>query len=167
MQRFVEGGVAHLADSLAATYEIAKRRGWPVAPGVRESISVEARGIWRTYAMEVTEHGDDPSIRVSAGFRLSVPERRLAAVIDTMEVVNDTLSHGAFHFRRPASRVLFRVAVPIALLQSPASLIVDSLIDHAIGCCDAAYPALQTAASTDQSAETAVRAAMLRPVGSA
>jgi hypothetical protein len=98
---------------------------------------------------------------------MKVPKRRRAGLYELLALANERLWLGHFDLAAGDNSPSFRYAVLLRGFSSVGSEQVEDLVDIAVSECERFYPAFQLVVWGGKSAEDAMAAAMIDPIGEA
>ena len=155
------------ANPIDLVEEIVQANEWAHDRASDEEMVVEISGRWCDYRLLFLWQREVSALHFSCGFEMKVPKPRRAAVFELLATVNERLWIGHFDLaprdQSPSIRqgVLLRGASGACVEQ------LEDLVDIAVTECERFYPAFQLVVWGGKSAEEALAAAMIDPLGEA
>ncbi len=140
---------------------------WACERLAENEIAVEIEGRWCSYRMWFGWEGELDALMLSCAFDLKVPKERLSEVYRLLAYVNERLWVGHFDIFSEESVPTFRHALLLGGHDMPTDEQLADLIDITVSESERFYPAFQYVIDGGNSAEDAVRAAIIDPVGEA
>ncbi len=162
----VESSVSH-GNPIDLVEEIVLANEWAHDRASDEEMVVEVAGRWCEYRMFFVWQQEISAMHFSCGFDMKVPRNRRAAVYELLAVVNEKLWLGHFDITTEDMSPAFRQAVLLRGSLGASVEQIEDLVDIALTECERFYPAFQLVLWGGKSAEDAIAAAMIDPVGEA
>jgi hypothetical protein len=132
-----------------------------------EEIVVEITGRWCDYRLYFVWQEEISAMHFSCGFDMKVPKGRKAAVYELLALVNEKLWLGHFDLASDDNTPAFRHAILLRGAMGASVEQIEDLVDIALSECERFYPAFQLVLWGGKTAEDAITAAMIDPVGEA
>jgi hypothetical protein len=142
-------------------------QGWQFQRGCDDDLSAQFRGQWCDYSLHFTWAGDFNAVHFTCAFDARVPDKKRHEARDLLALANDRVWLGHFGIWEPEGLPMFRHAVLMRGAPPLTETQVRDLLDIAIAECERFYPAFQYVLWAGKSAEEALDAAMIEPVGEA
>ncbi len=160
-----DGAAAAPIDMLEAWFEA---HGWPSERVGDEEIVASTKGAWGEYELRGVWRDDDNVMQFLGFPDINVAPHQLAAVYETIGLVNEQLWLGHFELWAGAGTVLFRNAVLLdrdepALTLDQAETLIEAAVDEL----DRFYPVFQFVLWGGKSPKDAIAAAMVETRGEA
>lgn len=140
---------------------------WACERLAENEIAVEIEGRWCAYRMWFGWEGELDALMLSCAFDLKVPEEGLSEICRLLAYVNERLWVGHFDLFSGERVITYRHALLLGGHDMPTDEQLADLIDITISESERFYPAFQYVIGDGKSAEEAVSAAIIDPVGEA
>lgn len=147
--------------------EIVQANEWPHDRSSDEEMVVEISGRWCDYRLLFVWQREINALHFSCGFEMKVPRPRRAAVYELLAAVNERLWLGHFDLAADEHSPAFRQGVLLRGAGGASVEQIEDLVDISVSECERFYPAFQLVIWGGKSAEEAIAAAMIDPVGEA
>jgi hypothetical protein len=147
--------------------EIVIANDWAHDRAGEDELVVEIPGRWCDYRLYFLWQEELTALHFSCGFDMKVPKRRRAGLYELLALANERLWLGHFDLAAGDNSPSFRYAVLLRGFSSVGSEQVEDLVDIAVSECERFYPAFQLVVWGGKSAEDAMAAAMIDPIGEA
>lgn len=140
---------------------------WPHDRASDEEIVVEIAGRWCDYRLFFVWQEEISAMHFSCSFDMKVPKPRRASVYELLAFINEKLWLGHFDLAAEDSSPAFRHALLLRGGYGASTEQVEDLVEIALSECERFYPAFQFVIWGGKSAEDAMTAAMIDPIGEA
>ena len=147
--------------------EIVLANEWAHDRASDEEMVVEVTGRWCDYRLYFVWQEEISALHFSCGFDMKVPKARKAPVYELLALVNEKLWLGHFDVASDDNSPAFRHAVLLRGALGASVEQIEDLVDIALSECERFYPAFQLVVWGGKTAEEAITAAMIDPVGEA
>ena len=147
--------------------EIVLANEWPHDRASEEEMVVEISGRWCDYRLLFVWQEEISALHFSCGFDMKVPKARRPAVHELLATVNEKMWLGHFDICSDTTLPMFRHAILLRGALGASVEQLEDLVDMALTECERFYPAFQLVIWGGKSAEEAVIAAMIEPMGEA
>jgi hypothetical protein len=147
--------------------EIVIANDWAHDRAGEDELVVEIPGRWCDYRLYFLWQEELTALHFSCGFDMKVPKRRRGVLYELLALANERLWLGHFDLAAGDNSPSFRYAVLLRGLSGVGSEQVEDLVDIAVSECERFYPAFQLVVWGGKSAEDAMAAAMIDPIGEA
>jgi hypothetical protein len=147
--------------------EIVQANEWPHDRSSDEEMVVEISGRWCDYRLLFVWQREINALHFSCGFEMKVPRPRRVAVYELLAAVNERLWLGHFDLAADEHSPAFRQGVLLRGAGGASVEQIEDLVDISVSECERFYPAFQLVIWGGKSAEEAIAAAMIDPVGEA
>jgi hypothetical protein len=147
--------------------EIVQANEWPHDRASDEEMVVEISGRWCDYRLLFVWQREINALHFSCGFEMKVPRPRRTAVYELLAAVNERLWLGHFDLAADEHSPAFRQGVLLRGAGGASVEQIEDLVDISVSECERFYPAFQLVIWGGKSAEEAIAAAMIDPVGEA
>lgn len=141
--------------------------GWTHERVNDNELAVEIAGRWCVYRIWFGWEEELACIMMSCALDMQVPEASIKSVHSLLAFVNERLWVGHFDVFADENVPTFRQAILLNGQGYPTEELLGDVIDITISECERFYPAFQYVIWQDKSAEEAVQAAIIDPVGEA
>jgi len=158
---------ATTANPIDLVEEIVQANEWPHDRSCDEEMVVEITGRWCDYRLLFVWQGEINALHFSCGFDMKVPRPRRAAVYELLAAVNERLWLGHFDLAADDNSPAFRQGVLLRGTSSASVEQIEDLVDISVSECERFYPAFQLVIWGGKTAEEAITAAMIDPIGEA
>ena len=156
-----------LANPIDLVEEIVAANAWSHDRTADDELLVEVTGRWCEYRLYFAWQEEIGALHFACGFDLKVTKQRRAAVYELLALVNERLWLGHFDLASDGDSPSFRHVVLLRGAPGASVEQVEDLVDIALNECERFYPAFQLVVWGGKSAEEAIAAAMIDPVGEA
>jgi hypothetical protein len=147
--------------------EIVQANEWAHDRSSDEEMVVEISGRWCDYRLLFVWQREINALHFSCGFEMKVPRARRAAVYELLAAVNERLWLGHFDLSIDDNSPAFRQGVLLRGAAGASVEQIEDLVDISVSECERFYPAFQLVLWGGKSADEAIAAAMIDPVGEA
>jgi hypothetical protein len=147
--------------------EIVQANEWAHDRSSDEEMVVEIGGRWCDYRLLFVWQREINALHFSCGFEMKVPRARRAAVYELLAAVNERLWLGHFDLSIDDNSPAFRQGVLLRGAAGASVEQIEDLVDISVSECERFYPAFQLVLWGGKSADEAIAAAMIDPVGEA
>ena len=147
--------------------EIVTANEWAHDRTGEDELLVEVTGRWCEYRLYFAWQEEIGALHFACGFDMKVPKLRRAAVYELLALINERLWLGHFDLASDDNSPSFRQAVLLRGAAGASVEQIEDLVDIALNECERFYPAFQLVVWGGKSAEDAITAAMIDPVGEA
>ena len=153
-------------DMLEAWFEA---HGWTYERIGEEEIVASAQGSWGQYELRGVCRDDDNVLQFMAFPDIKIAEHQVAAVYETIGLINEQLWLGHFELWSSGGTVLFRHAVLIDSADEPGLSLdqAETVIEAAVDEVDRFYPVFQFVLWGGKSPKDAIAAALVETRGEA
>jgi hypothetical protein len=155
------------ANPIDLVEEIVQANEWAHDRASDEEMVVEITGRWCDYHLLFVWQREINALHFSCAFEMKVPKARRAAVCELLAAVNERLWLGHFDLASDDQSPSFRQGVLLRGAGGASVEQIEDLVDIAVSECERFYPAFQLVVWGGKSAEEAIAAAMIDPVGEA
>ncbi len=152
-------------DMLEAWFEA---HGWTNERVGEEEIVASTQGAWGSYELRGVWRNDDAVLQFLAFPDIRVSDHQMAAIYETIGLINEQLWLGHFEFWSSNGTLLFRHAALLGSDDNGLSLDqAETLIETAVDEIDRFYPVFQFVLWGGKSPKDAIAAAMVETRGEA
>ena len=156
-----------LANPLDLVEEIVVANAWTHDRTADDELLVEVTGRWCEYRLFFAWQEEIGALHFACGFDMKVAKGRRAPVYELLALINERLWLGHFDLASDDNSPAFRHAVLLRGAAGASAEQIEDLVDIALNECERFYPAFQLVLWAGKSAEDAIAAAMIDPVGEA
>lgn len=167
MTAWAQGVAGAPSNPLDLVEEIVTSNDWAFDRTSQEEMVVEIAGRWSDYSLYFVWREEMSVMQFCCACEMRAPSERRAAVNELLAIVNDKLWLGHFGMAFDENLLTFRHAVLLRGARGASVEQLEDLVDIALSECDRFYPAFQLVIWGGKSAQDAVLAAMVDPVGEA
>lgn len=147
--------------------DIAAANSWAADRQNDDELAVQVTGQWCDMQMWFAWHADNRSLFITCALDMRVPDGRRAAIYPLLAKINERMWIGHFELWSAEGWPTFRHTL-IANRDLEIGLhMVDDVIEAARAECDRFYPAFQFVIWGERSADEAIDAALIEPIGEA
>ncbi len=146
---------------------IASFHDWAFDRHDEDEISISVAGGYSDYHVAFTWLPDVEALHVGCAFDLKVPERRRAAVLSLVALINEQLWIGHFDLWSNQNVVMFRHSLLMSGGANPDGRQCEAILKTAVETCDRYYQAFQFVLWAGKSAREALDGAMFETEGEA
>jgi hypothetical protein len=164
-QTFQEADFA--VNPLDVIEELVIANDWPFQRSEEGQLETEIAGRWRNYRVVFVWEEDSSALHVCCGIDVRVAACHRGVVSELLAQVNGKLWLGHFDLSGEDNAVIFRHTSLLRGASSGSADIIEDLVDLGISECDRYYPAFQLAMWGGKTADEAIAASILEPVGEA
>ena len=150
-----------LVETLAADHQ------WEFDRVTENQIAMAVEGLWRSYALTLAWSPQDETLRLISTFEMEPPRRRVPALLDLLNRINDQVWTGAFTYWSEHKMMVWRHGLILAGGQVPGEGQIDRLIGAAVMAAERFYPAMQLTCWGDEAPEAALNVAIAEAYGRA
>lgn len=146
---------------------LALHHDWDFDRLADDQIAMAVEGQWRSYSLTLAWSAREEVLRLICSFDLDLPEEKLPALYEVLNLINDQVWDGGFTFWAPQRLMVWRYGLVLAgdVIAEPGQ--VDRMIGNAVASCERFYPAFQLACWGDTTPEAALDIAICEAYGSA
>jgi hypothetical protein len=155
------------ANPIDLVEEIVQANEWAHDRASDEEMAVEITGRWCDYRLFFVWQREISALHFTCAFEMRVPKARRGAVFELLAVVNERMWLGHFDVTADMQSPCFRQGVLLRGASGACVEQIEDLVDIAVSECERFYPAFQLVVWGGKSAEEAIVAAMIDPVGEA
>jgi hypothetical protein len=156
-----------LCQQISIAKTLAEQSDWEFDCVSETQIAMAVVGQWRTYSLTLAWTQQDETLRLICTFEQEVPDSRRSIFYDVLNRVNDLVWTGAFTYWSDQSLMVWRYGLILSGCGEVEPEQVADMVASAIKSGDCFYPAFQTAAWGDSSAEAAMQVALPQSFGRA
>jgi hypothetical protein len=146
---------------------LAEHNAWDFDRMGDDQIAMAVEGQWRTYSLTLAWSAHDETLRLICTFEMEPPEEREAALISSLNAVNDRCWAGAFTWWAEQKLMIWRYGLVLAGGQLASAEQIDTMIAAAVLTAERYYPAFQLVVWGGRSAEEALQVAIAEAYGRA
>jgi hypothetical protein len=155
-------------NPLDVVEQIVQANDWPFERASDQDLSTSIVGAWCEYHIHFSWSSVHQALHLMCNFDARVPEDRLKDAYEILALINAQMWFGHFDLMAEDRVLLYRQGALFPGLEwVKASQQCEQMIELAISECERFYPAFQFVVWGGKSAEEALTAAMLDPVGEA
>ena len=147
--------------------DIAAANAWAADRQNEDELAVQVTGQWCDLKLWFAWHADTRSLFISCALNMRVPEDRRDAIYPLLAKINERLWIGHFELWSREGWPTFRHTLVANRDLEIGLSMVDDVIETARAECDRFYPAFQFVIWGERSADEAIEAALVEPVGEA
>jgi len=147
--------------------EIVLANEWRHDRSSDEEMIVEVSGRWCDYRMLFVWHREMSALHFSCCFEMKVSRVRRAAVYELLAAVNEKMWLGHFDLAPDDYSPSFRHGVLLRGASGASVEQIEDLVEISLCECERFFPAFQLVVWGGKSAEEAIAAAMIDPIGEA
>jgi hypothetical protein len=155
------------ANPIDLVEEIVQANEWPHDRATDDEMVVEISGRWCDYRLLFVWQRELNALHFSCAFEMKVPRARRAAVFELLAVINERLWLGHFDLASDDHSPAFRHGVLLRGAYGASVEQIEDLVEISLSECERFFPAFQLVVWGGKSAEEAVAAAMIDPIGEA
>ncbi len=155
------------ANPIDLVEEIVQANEWPHDRQTDEEMVVEISGRWCDYRLLFIWQREMNALHFSCAFEMKVPRTRRAAVYELLAAMNERLWFGHFDLASDDASPAFRQGVLLRGSFGASVEQIEDLVDISLSECERFFPAFQLVVWGGKSAEEAIAASMIDPVGEA
>jgi hypothetical protein len=146
---------------------IAAFHDWAFDRDDEDEISISVQGGFCDYHVAFTWLSDLEALHVGCAFDLKVPERRRAAILALIALINEHLWIGHFDLWNNENVVMFRHSILMSGGADPDGRQCEAILKMAVETCDRYYQAFQFVIWAGKTAREALDSAMFETQGEA
>ena len=146
---------------------IASFHDWAFDRDDEDEISISVQGSASDYHVAFTWLSDLEALHVGCAFDIKVPERRRAAILALVALINEHLWIGHFDLWNGENVVMFRHSLLMSGGADPDGRQCEAILKTAVETCDRYYQAFQFVLWAGKTAREALDGAMFETVGEA
>ncbi|MEL6336831.1 MAG: YbjN domain-containing protein [Pseudomonadota bacterium] len=135
---------------------LAEQACWDFDRMGENQIAMSIEGAWRHYSLSLAWSERDDLLRLISSFEIDVPEERRAELTRLVGQINDRLWHGVFTYWPDQGLLAFRYGLTLAGQAGASPEQIESMVLSAVALSERFYPAFQTCAFTNDTAEDAL-----------
>ena len=147
--------------------DIAAANAWAADRQNDDELAVQVTGQWCDLQLWFAWHAETRSLFISCALDMRVPEDRRDAIYPLLAKINERLWIGHFELWSQDGWPTFRHTLVAGQDLEIGLSMVDDVIETARAECDRFYPAFQFVIWGERSADEAIDAALVEPVGEA
>lgn len=155
------------SNPLDRVQRLAETRHWPIDRTSDDEVLMSVAGAWCGLDLSLSWRAEIETLEVVCAFDLKIGEQRRPEIINLLAQINAGLVHGHFDLWFKDGRVVFRDSLWLAGGAEANDAQCDALIKAGLDSCQHYYPAFQFVAWGNQTADDALRNAMLETQGEA
>ena len=155
------------ANPLDLIEEMVIANDWPFQRAADDEILVEIGGRWTDYRLFFVWQEEASALQFCCRLDAKVPPKARSALNDLLARINERLWVGHFDVSAEEEAIMFRHAVLLRGVAGVAQEQVEDIVELALVECERFYPAFQLVIWGGKSAEEAMTAAILDPMGEA
>jgi hypothetical protein len=155
------------SNPLDRVQRLAETRQWPIDRTSEDEVVMSVSGAWCGLDLSLSWREDMETLQIVCAFDLKINEPRRIEALNLLAQVNAGLLHGHFDLWMQEGRVVFRDSLWLAGGAEANDAQCDALIRAGLDSCQHYYPAFQFVAWGNQTADDALRNAMLETKGEA
>lgn len=156
-----------VANPIDLVEEIVQANEWAHDRATDDELVVEIAGRWCDYRLLFLWQRDLNALHFSAAFEMKVPRARRAAAYELLAAVNERLWLGHFDLAHDDHSPSFRQGVLLRGAYGTSVEQIEDLVEIALSECERFFPAFQLVVWGGKSAEEAIAASMIDPIGEA
>jgi hypothetical protein len=146
---------------------IASFHDWAFDRDDEDEISISVQGGFCDYHVAFTWLSDLEALHVGCAFDLKVPDRRRAAILSLIALINEHLWIGHFDLWNNENVVMFRHSILMSGGADPDGRQCEAILKQAVETCDRYYQAFQFVIWAGKTAREALDSAMFETQGEA
>ncbi|RYH01925.1 diacylglyceryl transferase [Salipiger sp. IMCC34102] len=146
---------------------LAEHHAWEFDRTHDDRIAMAVEGQWRNYALTLAWSDMDETLQLICTFEMEPPEKRLGALYEALNAINDHGWGGNFTWWNDQRMMVYRYGLVLAGDQVATPEQIDTMIHTAVTACERYYPVLQLVTWAERSPEEALKIAMAETVGRA
>ena len=147
--------------------ELVIANDWPFQRSADDEILVEISGRWTDYRLFFVWQEDAYALQFCCRLDAKVPAKVRSTINDLLASINERLWVGHFDVSIEEDSIMFRHALLLRGVSGVSAEQVEDLVELALAECERFYPAFQLVIWGGKSAEEAMTAAILDPIGEA
>ena len=155
------------ANPIDLVEEIVQANEWAHDRSTDDEMVVEISGRWCDYRLLFLWQREMNALHYSCTFEMKVPRVRRAAVYELLAAINERLWFGHFDLASDDHSPAFRQGVLLRGAFGASVEQIEDLVEISLSECERFFPAFQLVVWGGKSAESAIAAAMIDPVGEA
>lgn len=155
------------SNPLDRVQRLAETRHWPIDRTSDDEVLMAVAGAWCGLDLSLSWRSEIETLEVVCAFDLKISDQRRQEVLNLLAQINAGLVHGHFDLWFQDGRVVFRDSLWLAGGAEANDAQCDALIKAGLDSCQHYYPAFQFVAWGNQTADDALRNAMLETQGEA
>lgn len=167
MQAITLDDAFNTRNPLDLVEEIVGANDWLFERASDDRMFVELQGRWSDYRLYFLWQPDLSAMQFSCQIELNVPSSLRSEVNELLAIVNEKLWLGHFDVCSEENTPLFRHTTLLRGAPTASAEQIEDLIEISVSECERFFPAFQFVISGGKSAQEAVEAAILDPVGEA
>ena len=146
---------------------LAAVREWSFDRGDQDEISISVKGVLSDYHVAFTWLSDLEALHVGCAFDLKVPDRRRAAILSLISLINEPLWIGHFDLWTGEDVVMFRHSLLMTGGADADGRQFEAILSTAVSACDRYYQAFQFVLWAGKSPREALDSVMFETEGEA
>jgi len=147
--------------------ELVIANDWPFQRAADDEILVEISGRWTDYRLFFVWQEEASALQFYCRLDAKVPAKTRATINDLLSRINERLWVGHFDVSAEEESIMFRHALLLRGVAGVSAEQVEDLVELALVECERFYPAFQLVIWGGKTADEAMTAAILDPVGEA
>ena len=147
--------------------EIVIANDWAHDRAGEDELIVEIPGRWCDYRLYFLWQEELTALHFSCGFDMKVPKRRRSGLYELLALANERLWLGHFDLASDDHSPAFRQGVLLRGAFGTSVEQIEDLVEISLSECERFFPAFQLVVWGGKSAEEAIAAAMIDPIGEA
>ena len=159
--------INEMSNPLDRVERLAETRAWPIDRTSEDEVVMSVDGAWCGLDLSLSWREQIETLEIICAFDLKISEQRRTEILNLLVQINAGLIHGHFDLWLKDGRVVFRDTLWLAGGAEANDAQCDALIRAGLDSCQHYYPAFQFVAWGNQTAEEALRNAMLETQGEA
>lgn len=158
---------ADLMTPIEVLEQIISAKDWPLDRTDDVELATCVTGSWCDYHLCFSWCEDLAALHLTCTFDIRIPANKHAEMYHALGLVNESLWMGHFDLWNNEGVVMFRHNLPLAGTDGASTEQCEDMINAAISACEKYFPAFQFVLWAGKTAQEAVAASMLEPVGEA
>jgi hypothetical protein len=147
--------------------ELVIANDWPFQRAADDEILVEIAGRWTDYRLFFVWQEEASALQFCCRLDAKVPSKSRTGINDLLARINERLWVGHFDVSAEEESIMFRHALLLRGVAGVSPEQVEDLVELALVECERFYPAFQLVIWGGKTADEAMTAAILDPVGEA
>ncbi len=156
-----------LSNPLDLIEELVIANDWPFQRSADDEILVEIGGRWTDYRLFFVWQEEASALQFCCRLDTRVPAKNRGAINDLLSRINERLWIGHFDVSAEEETIMFRHALLLRGVSGVSPEQVEDMVELALVECERFYPAFQLVIWGGKTADEAMTAAILDPVGEA
>ena len=158
---------ASSANPLDLIEELVVANDWPFQRSADDEILVEIGGRWTDYRLFFVWQEEASALQFCCRLDAKVPPKTRPAINDLLSRINERLWIGHFDVSAEEESIMFRHALLLRGVSGISPEQIEDLVELALVECERFYPAFQLVIWGGKTADEAMTAAILDPLGEA